>query len=139
MKRTFAKKSLQSLVAMCLVVAGLFFAADAKAQGTMLQGQAFSTNGMNFQTEQEAVATLKNKVETLSVTYAYSPATETLRRLAYYKKIMENITNGSTTAQALVESLGAAATIAGTQEAGATSQQQLGAVFTEAKLLLKQQ
>ena len=142
MKRTFAKWSLQSLVAMCLVVAGLFFSADAKAQGALLQGQAYSTNGINFLTEQDAIPVLKNKVESLSVTFLYqTPGTpaynDTLRRLAYYKKIMENISNGTDVAGSLVNSLGSAATLGGSVEAGTTTPQQLGAVFNEAKLLLK--
>lgn len=130
MKRTFAS-GLKTLIALFVLLAGLFLTAN-RAEAQTLSGQ----QNYNWKTASEVESIAKSQVEFWHQQGPYSPGTTNyfnqMRHAAYFKSVILRIAEGSTVAQAVEQSLSAAATVGGEKEAAFTSKTVLNAVKQEA-------
>ena len=130
MKRTFAS-GLKTLIALFVLLAGLFLANTAGAQA--LNGQQSSNNWLPAA---EVVQIAKTQVEFWHQQGPYSPGTTNyynqMRHAAYFKAIFTSVEAGTPVGTAVVQSLSEAATVAGEKEAAFTSKTVLNAIKVEA-------
>jgi hypothetical protein len=140
MKRTFATQG-KSLFAMLVLLAGMLFGAHSAQAQQSLNGSA-STSGVSFKPAQDVVSIAKDQVAFWHQQGPYSPGTTNyynqMRHAAYFKAVAAAVESGSTVAEAIEQSLGAAATVGGEKEAAFTSKTVLAAVKEEAIELFKQ-
>ncbi len=106
MKRTFAKQSLKSLVAMFLLFGALMFAA------TRAEAQVIGPDNLNWKTEAAAISVLEPAIDAMATQLTgLIPGTSGYEQmqvqLSYTKHIHAAIADGSTTAEAAINSLDA--------------------------------
>lgn len=137
MKRTFAS-GLRTLIALFVLLAGLFLTANRMEAQSTLPGQ----QNINWQSAAAVTATAKAQVEFWHQQGPYSPGTTNyfnqMRHAAYFKSVINYLAEGSTVATAVEQSLASAATVGGEKEAAFTSKTVLNAIRTEAIELFKQ-
>lgn len=131
MKRTFAS-GLKSLIALFVLLAGLFLTANRAEAQTSLSGQ----QNYNWKTSSAVEGIAKQQVDFWHQQGPYSPGTtgyyNQMRHAAYFKAVMNSLAEGNSVAQAVQQSLSAAATVGGEKEAAFTSKTVLNAIKTEA-------
>jgi hypothetical protein len=121
------------MFATCMVMTGQSL---AQSPQTEPQAQAYA-----WKSSSEAISLLKSQVEMLlqqipGITEGTPLYDNTIRRIAYFKAIIQEIDRGATVAQSLELSLPAAATLGFSKEATYTSKIVLRALREEARVTL---
>ncbi|HOY06765.1 MAG TPA: hypothetical protein PLO67_15255 [Saprospiraceae bacterium] len=122
-----------------ILLAGMLLLANrsyAQAPGTEPQAQSYA-----WKSAPEAIALLKSQVEMLNqqipgITEGTPLYDNTIRRVAYFKAIIQELARGATVAESLELSLPAAATLGFSKEATYTSKIVLRALKEEARVTL---
>lgn len=137
MKGTIKCGSVLSLLPLLFLLGCLFLSVpSAQAQTPQSETQTFNWKNVN-----EARGILINHVQQLNQQMpGYTPGTplhdNAVRRVAYYKAIVQEIDRGETIPKSLENALPAAATLGFTKEASYTSKVVLRALHEEARVLL---
>lgn len=130
MKRTFAS-GLKTLIALFVLLAGLFLSVNS-AEAQTISGQ----QNYNWKTSSEVESIAKSQVQFWHQQGPYSPGTTNyynqMRHAAYFKSVVQYLAEGSSVAEAVNNSLSAAATVGGEKEGAFTSKTVLNAVKQEA-------
>jgi uncharacterized membrane protein (GlpM family) len=131
MKRTFAS-GLKTLIALFVLLTGLFFAVNRVEAQTSLSGQ----QNYNWKTVSEVTGIAKTTVEFWHTQGPFSPGTANyynqMRHAAFYKSVMNQLAEGASVSTAVNQSLSSAATVGGEKEAAFTSKTVLNAIRQEA-------
>ena len=137
MKGTIKCGSVLSLLPLLFLLGCLFLSVpSAQAQTPQSETQTY-----NWKKVDEARGILVNHVQQLNQQMpGYTPGTplhdNAVRRVAYYKAIVQEIDRGETIPKSLENALPAAATLGFTKEASYTSKVVLRALQEEARVLL---
>lgn len=137
MKGTIKCGSVLSLLPLLFLLGCLFLSAPSlQAQTPQSETQTY-----NWKKVDEARGILVNHVQQLNQQMpGYTPGTplhdNAVRRVAYYKAIVQEIDRGETIPKSLENALPAAATLGFTKEASYTSKVVLRALQEEARVLL---
>lgn len=137
MKGTIKCGSVLSLLPLLFLLGCLFLSVPSvQAQTPQSETQTY-----NWKKVDEARGILINHVQQLNQQMpGYTPGTplhdNALRRVAYYKAIVQEIDRGETIPKSLENALPAAATLGFTKEASYTSKVVLRALHEEARVLL---
>lgn len=105
MKRTFAKRSLQMLVAMFLLVGGMLFVSNtASAQSV---SSSLNVSGYSWVAEDEALGILQTRISLIHQQLAgfvigTASWNEGMRRSVFYKGIYREINDGTSVPDAIV-------------------------------------
>jgi hypothetical protein len=138
MKGMFSKLGLKSVLAVFVLMMAMTFS-------TKVGAQTFTGSGgpaINWLSEQDAISKLKVEIEnrhTALPAQVVNSATynDNIAHIAMYKSIYRQLSTQSGSVPAAVNSsLGDAATLGGTQEAGAMSKATLHNLYEDAKSLL---
>jgi hypothetical protein len=105
MKRTFAKRSLQTLVAMFFLMGGLLFVSNSASAQTI--STSLNVSGYSWVAEDEALAILQTRISLihnqLNGFVIGTPSwNEAMRRSLFYKGIYREINDGSSVPDAIV-------------------------------------
>ncbi|GAB4495640.1 MAG: hypothetical protein OHK0019_25290 [Saprospiraceae bacterium] len=137
MKGTIKCESVLSLIPLLFLLGCLFLSVPSvQAQTPQSETQIY-----NWKNVDEARGILVNHVQQLNQQMpGYTPGTplhdNAVRRVAYYKAIVQEIDRGETIPKSLENALPAAATLGFTKEASYTSKVVLRALQEEARVLL---